>query len=153
MRNNLLSITLAIIIIILICIISKLLYAKITDHKTFLEGFWESSSEFCEKSDLQGAFIYLSYDDENTCWMYILLNSSSETKLNLCIPVDLKNNVLHNIGHDNIEFDIIANEDISPLPQEMKCRVNINNGVMMLYHEDTIHLELFKNNKASLGLM
>lgn len=121
-------------------------------HRKFLEGYWESSVDFCKKSDLQSAQTYISYDDDNQCWMYILLNSHTETKLNICVPIKICQNLLNNILYDNIEFTISSEEDISPLPQTMKCRVNINNGIIVLYQDDIIQLELFKNNKASLGL-
>ena len=135
-----------ILIIAVVCVVA-MYYLTTLDQTDFLDGYWESSLAFCQKSDIKNAQIY--FHDTSA---YIIIEGKQELIINKCVDFTTRRCLKSFIGDDDI-YTIQFSEDVEPLPQELELRVNVNCGLLGLFKDGTLYLELFKNNKATNGII
>lgn len=137
----------AILIVIIIIINSEREKHNIWDE--LLDGYWEAPLSFCTKSGLKSAQIYFQNDTA-----YLLVEDYEKVLLNKCIGFSKSPCWLYNLRDtEALEYDIEFDESIDPLPTRSKMRVSLKTGLLGLFVDDTLYLEMFKNNKATNGII
>jgi hypothetical protein len=109
-------------------------------YRKFIEGYWDASAAFCERSGIESAQAY--FRDGK---VYLLIAESDHIALNKCVDVSLSPTWWSDSWH------VTFGEDVAPLPQE--CELRLDGTMMGLFQDDTLYLELFKNSKASAGVV
>lgn len=118
-------------------------------YDDLLDGYWEAPLTFCSKSDLKSAQIY--FQDKTA---YILVEDADKVLINKCIGFQKHPCWTTNIREtESLEYEIEFDESIDPLPIKSRMRISLKNGLLGLFVDDTLYLELFKNNKASNGII
>lgn len=114
-----------------------------------LDGYWEAPVKFCNKAGIKSAQVYFN---PKTNQIYFLMEGEDSIMLNKCVKFETQQN-LSSMAKDYIEYTFKTDEEIDPLPQEMTLRVNPVAGFVGFHDKGTLHLELYKNNKASNGII
>lgn len=115
---------------------------------TFLNGFWEAPLVFCKSAGIKNAYAYIKDDS-----VYFFVEDEDKILVNKCVEHTLEPCIWSNIGEVSHEYDFEAGEDISPLPQSMTLRAYPSGGFIAFYKDDTIQLQLYKNHKATAGIV
>lgn len=124
-------------------------YQKYSAFNCLLDGYWESSLGFCQRSGIQSAHLYIKDGQA-----YFLIDKGDAVILNKCVTFDTSCSVFKNLCEtDDVEYEYMADQDIDPIPQSGTLKINMRNGLMGLFKNDTLYMELYKNNKASSGVM
>lgn len=138
--------------VILIIIIVFFLNSEREKHDMYddlLDGYWEAPMTFCAKSGLKSAQIYFR---ESTA--YLLVEDEDKVLLNKCIGFDKSRRYVDNVRTtDAVEYDITFDESVDPLPKQSRMRVSLKSGLLGLFVDNTLFLEMFKNNKATSGII
>lgn len=134
----------AIVTVILMLVI--VMYTRVhTRHeitREFLNGYWEASKTFCAKSGLEQAQIYLKADKA-----YLLLDEGDRIVLNKCVDISLSPDMFNDTWR--LEFA----EPVDPLPQSCDLRVDMANGMLGVFCDDTLYLEAYKDNRATANVV
>ena len=130
-----------IIIILIIFLLSQKEYCRQSFHHKFLEGFWKAPKKFCDEAKLDYAYVNFGKDK-----VYYLAEVDGKLIMNYCVGYKISNSYIKNINEESIEFKIIHDDEISPLPKELKAKLLLSEGMLVLYDDDneTVHLQLFK---------
>lgn len=116
---------------IIIFIIIIVWYSRIPN----LDGFWEATDAFLSRSGTTVANAYISNDR-----IYLIIRDAEGTLLN--------KETKWSRSHNYATFD----EDVAPLQQFMRIRYDPSNGLLGFFDDDTLMLELVRNNKISLSV-
>lgn len=145
--NNNLYLGIAVILIVL----SIWITYESTMHvcsRNFVNGFYEAPLSFCKSAGIKNAYCYIK--DDST---YMYMDDEDGILLNKCVSHTLDPNIISNMLESTHEYTFESDEDISPLPQKMTVRVYPEGGFIAFYNNDTIQLQLYKNHKATAGVV
>lgn len=141
-KSQICCIFLSIIIVTLIVII---VYPNITIYDVFLNGYWESSTEFLHKSGLKTASCWFDTKENK---VFLLMENESTVLLNKIVDFKLVNN-WYNYSIGELECKLVFSDNTDPISQECTIKIDLANGSLSLYNEDTLELLLYKNSKAT----
>lgn len=114
-----------------------------------LEGYWEAPVRFCESSSLKSAQVYLQNGK-----MYILMDSNQDgIVVNKTVDVEISPIWWSSSGEQTLEFSLNVMDDITPLPSTMTMRLNPAGGMLGMYKDDILYLELYKDSKATCQVL
>lgn len=114
-------------------------------HREFINGYWDASQAFCTRSDIKSAQVYFKNDRA-----YLLIDEGDSVILNKCVDTDIS---LGLSSSDSSNWTVSFSEDVDPIPQIVEMRLDISRGMMGMFVDDILYLELFKDNKASVGVI
>jgi hypothetical protein len=117
-------------------------------HQHFLEGYWDASQAFCERSGIESAQVY--FRDGKA---YVLIDEGERVILNKCVGVTMSACWWGGEGEGDSRWTIAFSEPVDPLPQQGELRLDLRRGMIGLFEAETLYLELFKNSKASAGVV
>ena len=146
----------AIVVVIAIVLISSYHSGskRWKDCTNFMHGFWKADHSWCDKAGIGNVYASMNMDPSyNKGTMYLVIQDNNDNLLdNDYYPFDLSVSsmeLLNRHASGNIECDLMFT-DGSPaqgmIPQVCKLRTNVSSGVMALHDNDTVFLELFKDN-------
>lgn len=139
-----------IVLLLIVIIFQKCLYQSDV-YKSFLNGYWEASHEFCDEADIESAHAWFNTDDRSV--YFIMHLGDDEFIINKITDYQLKGDFMKT-DVNTLECNITFDEDIEPLPQDCKIRIDLKDGALALYdEEDTLALMLYKNCKATCGTL
>ncbi len=153
MKNINIIISLSVISVIVVCV-----FVVTTNRQQlyleFIDGYWEASHTFCRRSGLNSAqllFNTTDIDSAESMSVYLLVeNSDGKIITNRLAECTLSNRYFGNLACDDPEFTLQFDEDtdVAPLPQRSTLKINIRDGMMGIFNDDTLYLELYKNNRS-----
>jgi hypothetical protein len=118
------------------------------DKTKFLDGFWEATPAFCKKAGLKTAQIYITILNQHDARVYFLLESDEAVLVNSSVDVDIRKE-LRLCCKNNINYTWTILDEIEPIPQELSAKLFIHDGMLGLYKDDILYMELYKNNSAN----
>lgn len=116
-------------------------------HHEFIDGYWEASTAFCSRSGVDSA--QALFRDGR---VYLLISDGQDMVLNKCVAVRLTPKWWAAEGAVSTWMAHFA-EDVTPLPQSCEVRFDPKVGMLGFFEGETLYLELFKNTKASAGIV
>lgn len=120
----------------ILCVALVILAILTTKPKRDLTGFWEADHAFKHKSKLSDFYIYIGPIVGKRHPSYILMiDETKRVVINKPISISIKHNKF--ICHDL--------DDVMP----SKMNMTVNDGVMELHSNKTIHAHFIKNNMLS----
>lgn len=122
-------------------------HARHQAHRDLIDGFWDASQAFCLRSGVEGANA-LFRDGR----VYLLITEGDRVILNKCVGVTLSPKWWSGEGSESC-WRVTFSEDVDPLPQECELRLDPERAMLGLFDDDIVHLELFKNAKATAGVV
>jgi hypothetical protein len=136
-------------IISLILIFATYEYQKYSMYDHMLNGYWEASATFCNKSEIKSAQAF--FNDDN---VYFIIEGYNGVLLNKCLEFTRSPDVATNVfKSDNIEYAMEFDDDVDPLPRECRMVMSLTNGLLGFYVDETLYMELYKNNKLTVGTL
>lgn len=116
-------------------------------HRHFIDGYWDASQAFCERSGVESTQAYFREGK-----VYLLIDEGDRVVLNKCVDVSLSPVWWGGEGAES-RWTISFSEPVDPLPQRCELRLDPKKGMIGLFDGETLYLELFKNSKASSGVI
>lgn len=116
-----------------------------------IKGFWSASEKFCNDAKIN--LIWLFINNNNTGW--IIIKKSNKEVLNQITNVNIKINMSDNIKLERKSGDKISgciyfyDVDSDQFPVEQKFKLYPNIGRLILYNNDDIYADLYKNSKLT----
>lgn len=139
------------ITLILIVLLVVMWYNISRLQTDFLEGMWIADEDFCAKSDVDGIMLYIgSGYSEHKC--HLIMHANNKVIVNTSFHISVW--YWPTFG-SQLSGSISISEDymteVFPLAQQFK--LSLITGELIWSHDDTITLDLFKDNISSaLGL-
>lgn len=147
------------IVACIIAIVLTIVLTRISDYKSLIKGFWDVPDAFCERAGIDSGMVYFS--DDNTAYLLIKGVESQHSNdenhrygsdiINKCVKYSLTPS-LCNWFSDDVTFKMTFDEDIYPIPDVVDLRISMKNGIIGMFSDDTLHLELVKNAAATCGI-
>lgn len=141
------KIIISVLIIILIVIVFRVGVIQTKWHS--VTGFYEASDEFCIKSGLSTMYMYFTDNGEGFIYM---LAQDGTIVMNTPFTLNISTKYCKSMG-ESVTKKYSSTCDIYPLPQNGYILYNAKAGGLVWYHEDTVYAELYKNTKASNGVV
>lgn len=152
-HNNAIHITFGVILI------SLLVYIYLNRQKPidlqFMNGFWEAPTRFCYEADIDTAVVWINTEDacnnhslfsNPIITLFYVIEDEEGMLMNECVETTLKPMGSHSYrATSESESDII--------PNDMIIDVDILSGSILLHKDDIVYLELYKNNKSTVGVI
>lgn len=133
----------AVIIVCVMVVIAAIELPRRSMSLEMLTGYWEALPEFCKESGLSAAQFYIQPHG-----MYVFMASGSNVLIDK--PVEVRMSPSWSLGSARLsEFTFSTGEDIYPLPQHFSVKLDYVGGVLAFYSDDTLLMELHKDNLAS----
>ena len=137
------AITIALVLVVIVYFVA-IEHEAHAVHRKFIEGYWDASATFCERSGIESAQVYFRDDT-----VYLLLDEGDHIVLKKCVDVAFT----PVWWGDCVSWRVKFAEEVDPLPQECELRLDPERGMIGLFQDETLYLELFKNTKATAGVV
>lgn len=153
------------LIVIIILLISFIIYnnenkSMVVDYdvdnnnsnsvNNYLDGYWISSDEFNNMSDITKMILYLDLNN-NLATLIIIINNEIATNEKYYINID-EENIKHKNGVYLIDilFKAKNNKNVIWNNQKFKCSLNINSGnIQLVDSTNTLYGDFIKDNQIS----
>ena len=124
-------------------------YIKTQIFNNIINGYWEISKDFENKSKLKTCSAWINTKDST---IFIFMENDNLTLINKIVDFNFYNN-LFNLSNSELKCEIEFDENIEPLKKRCDLIINLNDGKLTLKNDDEILLILYKNNKSTSGIV
>jgi hypothetical protein len=130
------------IILVLVIIIIYFAYKWVATISTFLGGMWYADSEFCDKANISGMYLYIGSSESGKVRNgYIIIYDDDTMIANTKITIEFSISTVK----------INSEEKIEQLPSNMEYDLDIGNSILKLYSQNKEKLQacLIKDNEMT----
>jgi hypothetical protein len=155
------ALLIAIFIVTTLCLVGMGSYrtgsGRVNQCGDFINGFWKADPGWCAKAGISNAYATINFFPEQKYGVIYLLMQNGDGQIvdndsyKFKTTVTMKEMLFNSQG--NTECHLVFQDGKNPVsgafPMSCKLRVDIRNGVLALHDDNTVYLELYKDNMTS----